>query len=261
MDYVNILTVLYGIITVMIAVYLLLKLYSVRTLFFDYISGFFKYLSNVFFDTKQAATEGPFKMLYLTICGIIIFGIGYLIRFNLFENLYLFYGLVFSLLLLFICSYLLFDTEEYGYNKVTGISSGEYPKRKKAGEEWEKVNLFSKLKWVVSALFSIIIDNGIRLVIFIGVFIALMYLSFTSDLLVKSFSNSVNILIGLGMLMLFYLATKNSVLVRILLDRDGIGAFFYHLIFAIPCLIVDLGDFLKEDFKKTPTHYFFILIG
>ena len=261
MDYVNILTVLYGIITVMIAVYLLLKLYSVRTLFFDYISGFFKYLSNVFFDTKQAATEGPFKMLYLTICGIIIFGIGYLIRFNLFENLYLFYGLVFSLLLLFICSYLLFDTEEYGYNKGTGISSGEYPKRKKTGEEWEKVNLFSKLKWLVSALFSIIIDNGIRLAIFIGVFIALMYLSFTSDLLVKSFSNSVNILIGLGMLMLFYLATKNSVLVRILLDRDGIGAFFYHLIFAIPCLIVDLGDFLKEDFKKTPTHFFFILLG
>lgn len=261
MDYVNILTVLYGIITVMIAVYLLLKLYSVRTLFFDYISGFFKYLSNVFFDTKQAATEGPFKMLYLTICGIIIFGIGYLIRFNLFENLYLFYGLVFSLLLLFISSYLLFDTEEYGYNKGTGISSGEYPKRKKAGEEWEKVNLFSKLKWLVSALFSIIVDNGIRLAIFIGVFIAIMYLSFTSDLLVKSFSNSVNILIGLGMLMLFYLATKNSVLVRILLDRDGIGAFFYHLIFAIPCLIVDLGDFLKEDFKKTPTHFFFILLG
>ena len=88
MDYVNILTVLYGIITVMIAVYLLLKLYSVRTLFFDYISGFFIYLSKVFFDTKQAATEGPFKMLYLTICGMLIFGIGYLIRFNLFENLY-----------------------------------------------------------------------------------------------------------------------------------------------------------------------------
>ncbi len=261
MDYVQILTVLYGLVTVIIAVYLLLKLYSVRTFFFDYISGFFKFLSNVFFDTKQAATEGPFKMIYLTICTLIVFGIGYLIRFNLFENLYLFYGLVFSLLLLFICSYLLFDTEEYGYNKGTGISSGEYPKRKKSGEKWEDVNIFSKFKWLLSALFSIIVDNGIRLAIFIGVFILVMYLSFTSDLLVKSFTNSVNILIALGMLMLFYLATKNSVLVRILLDRDGIGAFFYHLIFAIPCLIVDLGDFLKEDFKKTPTHFFFILLG
>ncbi len=88
MDYVQILTALYGVVTVIIAVYLLLKLYSVRTLFFDYISGFFKFLSNVFFDTKQAATEGPFKMMYLTICGLIVFGIGYLIRFNIYLLLY-----------------------------------------------------------------------------------------------------------------------------------------------------------------------------
>jgi hypothetical protein len=261
MDYIQILTTLYGLITVIIVVYLLIKLYSVRLHLFDYISGFFKFLSHIFFDTKKAATESPFKMIYLTICASIIFGIAFLIRYNLFENLYLFYGLIFSLLFLFISSYLLFDSEVDGYNKGVGISSGEYPKRKKEGSDWESVNLFSKFKWLLSAIFSLIVDNGIRLAIFIGIFITFMYLCFTSNLLVKSFSNSINILIGLGMLMLFYIATKNSVIVRILLDRDGIGAFFYHLIFAIPCLIMDLGDYLNEDFKKTPIHFFFILLG
>ncbi|MAR51386.1 MAG: hypothetical protein CML42_09700 [Rhodobacteraceae bacterium] len=261
MDYIKIITALYGLITVIIVMYLLIKLYSVRIHFFDYISGFFKFLSNIFFTTKKATTEGPFKMIFLTLCAVILFGITFLIRYNLFENLYLFYGLVFSLLFLFISSYLLFDTEIDGYNKGVGISSGEYPKRKKEGSEWESINLFAKFKWLFSAIFSLIVDNGIRLAIFIGVFIALMYLFFTSNLLIKSFSNSVNILIGLGMLMLFYIATKNSVIVRILLDKDGIGAFFYHLIFAIPCLIMDLGDYIKEDFKRTPIHLFFILLG
>lgn len=261
MDYIQILTTLYGLITVIIVFYLLIKLYSVRIYLFGYISGFFKFLSNVFFDTKKASTESPFKMIYLTICAVILFGIAFLIRYNLFENLYLFYGLVFSLLFLFVASYLLFDSTFDGYNKGVGISSGEYPKRKKEGDDWESVNLFSKFKWLLSSIVSLIVDNGIRLAIFIALFITVIYLCFTSQLLVKNFSNSVNILIGLGMLMLFYIATKNSVVVRILLDRDGIGAFFYHLIFAIPCLVMDLGDYIKEDFKKTPMYFFFILLG
>ena len=100
MDYIKIITALYGLITVIIVMYLLIKLYSVRLHLFDYISGFFKFLSNIFFDTKKATVEGPFKMIFLTLSAVILFGIAFLIRYNLFENLYVFYGLIFSLLFL-----------------------------------------------------------------------------------------------------------------------------------------------------------------
>ena len=53
MDYIKIITALYGLITVIIVMYLLIKLYSVRLHLFDYISGFFKFLSNIFFDAEN----------------------------------------------------------------------------------------------------------------------------------------------------------------------------------------------------------------
>ena len=100
----------------------------------------------------------------------------------------------------------------------------------------------------------------IILAIVLGILIGMLYMAMTSPEYGEWIASSLMIMTGLVILTLTYFAIKDTKLIQGIM-KIKILQLLFHLVFLIPCIIIEIVNYIYQEIKHTPQTVYNILIA
>jgi hypothetical protein len=100
----------------------------------------------------------------------------------------------------------------------------------------------------------------IILAVVLGILIGMLYMAMTSPEYGEWIASSLMIMTGLVILTLTYFAIKDTKLIQGIM-KIKILQLLFHLVFLIPCIIIEIVNYIYQEIKHTPQTIYNILIA